>query len=227
MECHRRTRDTFRSCRQRAARAPWRTRDGVDDWRQTGRVPAPVLHERRAASRAKAHCCPWNESPKSETAPPSSERRAGRFSVRSRSDYRRYVLPCRDAETSASRSLRSRSGARSQPGAMPRISDTRVLNVPAVTSVGSALSVTHDSDARPVQDRNGAIRALRAMSWLSRGMSDMMAACKLVAHYRFSRSFTASAIRRPKGTDACGVRAPDRTSLCVATTASSRPRAAR
>jgi hypothetical protein len=47
------------------------------------------------------------------------------------------------------------------PGAEPRISETRVLNVPAVTSVGSALSVTRESAARPVQDRSGILSALR------------------------------------------------------------------
>ena len=43
--------------------------------------------------------------------------------------------------------------ARSIPDATPRIPDTRVRNVPAVTRSGSALSVAYDNAERPVQDR--------------------------------------------------------------------------
>lgn len=37
---------------------------------------------------------------------------------------------------------------------MKRISDTRVLRVPAATNVGMALSVERDATARPVHDRS-------------------------------------------------------------------------
>lgn len=53
--------------------------------------------------------------------------------------------------------------ARTPPGAEPRIAETRVLKVPATIIVGSPLSVTRESAARPVHDRNGALSAER---WL-------------------------------------------------------------
>ena len=42
-------------------------------------------------------------------------------------------------------------------GATPRISDTRVRNVPELTRCGSALSVANDSADRPVQDRESTV----------------------------------------------------------------------
>ena len=42
-------------------------------------------------------------------------------------------------------------------GAAPRISDTRVRNVPELTRCGSALSVAYDSADRPVQDRESTV----------------------------------------------------------------------
>jgi hypothetical protein len=55
--------------------------------------------------------------------------------------------------------------ARSMPGAKARTCDTRVLNVPAVTSVGSALSVTRDNAARPDHEGSGVARVWRSLRW--------------------------------------------------------------
>lgn len=94
---------------------------------------------------------------------------AGRKRAESRFDYRIRVRPGRNADVSASRSLRWMLclRARTFPGATPRISETRVLKVPAVTSVGSALSVTRDNAARPVHDRNGVFSAVCDMERMS------------------------------------------------------------
>jgi hypothetical protein len=60
--------------------------------------------------------------------------------------------------------LRSMGNARLEPGTTPRISDTRVLRVPAVTRRGNALSVVQDSAERPVHDRGTPASAIRR--WL-------------------------------------------------------------
>jgi hypothetical protein len=50
--------------------------------------------------------------------------------------------------------LRSMGRARAVPGAMRRMSDTRVRLMPAVTSRGSNVSVAYDNAERPVHDRS-------------------------------------------------------------------------
>lgn len=96
-------------------------------------------------------------------SPHRVERRWGDSAGGRSATYPRGIRPRGVAPDRATRALRSLVRARTNPGAEPRISDTRVRNVLAVTRRGSALSVAHDMAERPVQDR-----PIREVDWVRR-----------------------------------------------------------